>query len=297
MNAAPYNDSILDERTPRFPGRLAAVLVGVSGLAAIAALVVTIGVPAAERHLRSDIVTHALAPSTAVGVDVHGRDVTLRGTVPSDAAQMALIGRIRARWGVGRVDATALTVRRDPTPNVGVATGTPAKPVPVAAPKPTRSSVAGPATSAITSTIASPTTTIALDPTAPARLQAVLTTIRRTTPITFAKSSLTLAASSSAPLDLVAAAIGKDRAVVRIEAHTDSSGENARNAALSTQRANVVRLALIARGVAPELLIAVGRGEGAPVASNVTTRGRELNRRIELVVNTTPTTVPTTSTI
>ena len=283
------------ESTPRFPRRSAAVLVGIGGLAVVMAVATTIGIPAIERHLRQDLVAHALPPSSAVAVVVRGRDVTLRGTVPTNAERNALIGRVRSRWGVAQVDARALTVRRrrEPTPKVSRAAVRPAEVVVPATIE--KRTVARPATTVVTSTIAPPSTTIALDPTAPARLQATLTKIRRTSTISFAKSSLNLAVSSSASLDLVAAAISKDRAVVRVEAHTDSSGDNARNAALSTQRADVVRLALIARGVSPELLIAVGRGEVAPVASNVTARGRELNRRIEFLVNPAPTTTPTTT--
>ncbi len=255
----------------------------------------TIGVPAVEEHLRRDIVRHVLSPSpsTVIVVDVDGRDVTLRGTVPTDSERIALIARVGARWGVAQVNSRALTVRRTRTrtPSAERVTAPATKRVPAAAMK--KPAVAGPATSVAAPGFVVPTTALPLDPIAPTRLQATLASIRRTAPIAFAKSSLTLAASSAAPLDLIAAAINKDRAVVRVEAHTDSSGDNVRNVALSLQRAEVVRVALIARGVAPGLLIAVGRGEVAPIASNITAQGRELNRRIEFVVNPTPTTTPT----
>ena len=71
---------------------------------------------------------------------------------------------------------------------------------------------------------------------------------------------------------------------VRIEAHSDGSGNPQTNLQLSIERANAVRDALLSRGVSPELLVAVGRGDTVPIASNATALGREINRRIEFVV-------------
>ncbi len=71
---------------------------------------------------------------------------------------------------------------------------------------------------------------------------------------------------------------------VRVEGHTDSTGRDETNLALSQQRAEAVLEALVARGVAPERLTAIGLGKAKPIASNETQAGRSQNRRVEVYV-------------
>jgi OmpA-OmpF porin, OOP family len=71
---------------------------------------------------------------------------------------------------------------------------------------------------------------------------------------------------------------------VRIEGYTDSSGTKAANLRLSQARAEAVADYLASKGVARGRLEAVGYGEARPIAPNLTARGRELNRRVEIVV-------------
>jgi outer membrane protein OmpA-like peptidoglycan-associated protein len=68
---------------------------------------------------------------------------------------------------------------------------------------------------------------------------------------------------------------------IRIEGHTDSVDTDDYNLWLSDMRAKSVRDALIARGIPPEALTPLGKGEKSPVASNETPEGRADNRRIE----------------
>jgi outer membrane protein OmpA-like peptidoglycan-associated protein len=68
---------------------------------------------------------------------------------------------------------------------------------------------------------------------------------------------------------------------VRIECHTDSIGRSLANQKLSQRRADAVRLSLVARGIDPDRLEAVGFGATQPIASNTTARGRAENRRTE----------------
>ena len=71
-----------------------------------------------------------------------------------------------------------------------------------------------------------------------------------------------------------------------VEGHTDSSGEDNYNQWLSERRANAVRNMLINdHGIPADQLVAVGRGEGSPIASNATAEGRAQNRRVELVMD------------
>jgi outer membrane protein OmpA-like peptidoglycan-associated protein len=71
---------------------------------------------------------------------------------------------------------------------------------------------------------------------------------------------------------------------IRIEGHTDSTGSEAYNLELSRRRAEAVRDALIARGVHSARLETVGFGEASPVATNDTESGRQLNRRVNVVI-------------
>ena len=123
------------------------------------------------------------------------------------------------------------------------------------------------------------------DPVAAAALQQRLTAIRRATPIVFVRSSPAVSPSATKTLDRIAQEIGVAGLAVRIEAHSDGSGNTQTNLQLSIERATAVRDALLSRGVSPELLVAVGRGDTVPIASNATARGRDINRRIEFVVN------------
>lgn len=72
--------------------------------------------------------------------------------------------------------------------------------------------------------------------------------------------------------------------VIEIGGHTDNTGDPAANVALSQQRADAVRSALIQDGVDPSMLVAKGYGAAAPVSDNGSTAGRFRNRRIEYSV-------------
>lgn len=66
--------------------------------------------------------------------------------------------------------------------------------------------------------------------------------------------------------------------------HTDSIGTNTYNQKLSERRAASVKNYLISRGVPADQIIASGRGETQPVASNKTREGRAKNRRVEIEI-------------
>lgn len=72
---------------------------------------------------------------------------------------------------------------------------------------------------------------------------------------------------------------------LQIEGHTDNVGSDAFNQNLSERRAATVRDYLISQGVPLNNVVARGFGEGDPVASNATAQGRQLNRRVDLVVS------------
>ena len=74
----------------------------------------------------------------------------------------------------------------------------------------------------------------------------------------------------------------RDRKVL-IEGHTDSTGSDENNMALSQARAQTVQTALLERGVQASQISAVGKGEGTPVASNDNASGRQRNRRVDMI--------------
>jgi len=76
----------------------------------------------------------------------------------------------------------------------------------------------------------------------------------------------------------------QDRNVV-IEGHTDSIGSDEYNYGLSQRRADAVKSYLVGQGVAANRLVTSGKGKGQPVASNETATGRQQNRRVEIIIS------------
>lgn len=74
---------------------------------------------------------------------------------------------------------------------------------------------------------------------------------------------------------------------VDVIGHTDNTGSAGYNQDLSARRAQAVAGVLLEQGVSPMRVRAFGRGEDAPVASNLTPEGRQLNRRVEVVIRPT----------
>ena len=71
---------------------------------------------------------------------------------------------------------------------------------------------------------------------------------------------------------------------VELAGHTDNVGSDSYNLRLSTERAEMVRNALIANGIDASRLIAKGYGASQPVAPNDTEENRALNRRTEMII-------------
>ncbi len=71
---------------------------------------------------------------------------------------------------------------------------------------------------------------------------------------------------------------------IQVIGHTDSDGEAAFNQNLSESRANAVANVLINNGISGTRIIANGRGESQPVASNLNPQGKAQNRRVEIII-------------
>lgn len=70
---------------------------------------------------------------------------------------------------------------------------------------------------------------------------------------------------------------------LRVEGHTDATGDAAHNRKLSLARAQSVVQAIVDQQIAAERLSAVGKGPDQPLADNSSEAGKAKNRRVELV--------------
>ncbi len=70
-----------------------------------------------------------------------------------------------------------------------------------------------------------------------------------------------------------------------VEGHTDSVGSDEYNQKLSEERGEAVRSFLTAQGMASSAVTSKGLGKKQPIATNDTAKGRQQNRRVELVVS------------
>lgn len=71
---------------------------------------------------------------------------------------------------------------------------------------------------------------------------------------------------------------------IRVEGHTDSSGNSVTNSELSQKRADSVREALISLGIDGDRITAIGMGQDFPIASNADEAGRARNRRVDVIL-------------
>lgn len=105
-------------------------------------------------------------------------------------------------------------------------------------------------------------------------------------PVYFEFDSAELLPGSESLLAKVGAALVSDDLAhfhFSVEGHTDSLGSDGYNATLSEERAKAVKAYLISMGVLERQLATLGHGEAQPVASNHSDKGRQRNRRVEVI--------------
>jgi len=84
--------------------------------------------------------------------------------------------------------------------------------------------------------------------------------------------------------ELVAQSKGVDIEVVVATGHTDATGPESYNQALSIRRAESVKAYLVDKGMDASKIFTEGKGETQPVADNRTRDGRAQNRRVVIEV-------------
>lgn len=103
--------------------------------------------------------------------------------------------------------------------------------------------------------------------------------------VTFATSQSYISPGFHATLNDIAKVLTKfDKTLLSIEGHTDSSGSNAFNETLSTQRAQSVKDYLVNQLIIAERLKITGHGESQPLVPNDTPENKALNRRVEIQI-------------
>jgi len=103
--------------------------------------------------------------------------------------------------------------------------------------------------------------------------------------VLFETGSATLSPGAGRNMDrLVQFLTDHPERMVQIDGFTDSVGTDSYNQDLSQHRADAVRYQLVSRGIGSTRIGTQGYGKGYPVASNSESSGRQLNRRVEVVI-------------
>lgn len=107
--------------------------------------------------------------------------------------------------------------------------------------------------------------------------------------VLFDAGQATLRPDAEAKLKQVAASIKKrySDGEIRVYGYTDAEGTTEANKELAQQRAEAVRVWLQSNGVDRGRISVNAIGEAKPVASNSTEKGKQQNRRVEIVARST----------
>lgn len=101
----------------------------------------------------------------------------------------------------------------------------------------------------------------------------------------FATNSTQVSRASQNELRIVANSLNQyPNTTVNVIGHTDNVGDASFNQGLSERRARAVAAILVGGGVSGNRIRAIGAGENNPIASNLNASGRQLNRRVEIVI-------------
>ena len=102
----------------------------------------------------------------------------------------------------------------------------------------------------------------------------------------FATNRSELLPGSFSELDKLVTYLNRDyRAYIEISGHTDNTGNEEQNKTLSELRAKAVADYLILKGIDRFRIKYEGYGSSQPLSTNTTDEGRQMNRRVEFIIN------------
>jgi outer membrane protein OmpA-like peptidoglycan-associated protein len=104
--------------------------------------------------------------------------------------------------------------------------------------------------------------------------------------VLFTPGSTEISPGAAAVLDVGIALMKQNpKVTTEIQGHTDDSGSDEANQALSELRVQAIYNYVVIKGIEPERLTKIGYGETRPIADNSTPEGQALNRRVEFTIN------------
>lgn len=103
--------------------------------------------------------------------------------------------------------------------------------------------------------------------------------------VLFPTNSSYLTDNAKVELDKLAKILSQQRdKKIRVDGHTDATGEENYNNWLSEKRAESVKKYLVDKGVSAARISTKGFGPSKPVGDNKTASGRQKNRRVEVII-------------
>lgn len=100
----------------------------------------------------------------------------------------------------------------------------------------------------------------------------------------FATNSSVLTDKAKAELNKLVKVLKQDSKKVRLDGYTDATGTEQYNVWLSEKRAVSVQKYLEGAGVASSRITTKGYGQANPIGDNKTPAGRQMNRRVEVII-------------
>lgn len=217
----------------------------------------------------------AAIETPAVVIEATTSRVSLTGAVPDRAIADALLSAVQASYGADQIDG-AVSIDADATVPVVVS-------VALATTRPELAEQLRQSFAALDE--AQVQIDLAYEPLEPTPVEVEIAGLLDVSPIEFDVGSSAISSTSETTLDRVTEVLASFPDVaIEVGGHTDDTGSDLANRALSSQRAEAVVQALRDRGVENDL-VAVGYGEARPLISPATTEAaRAANRRTEFLV-------------